>query len=194
MNYLVLGITGKRGCGKDTVAQHLKKKYGFHVLVYTDDVLAPILRAQGKQVTRENLIRLATELRNQDGPAALTEMISERITSEGFWCISGVRLPEEVEFLRGFYGQVFKLMNVNCDDRKRYERVRSRGTKGEANITYEEFTETDKRVTEAPIAETGKLADFEVENNGTKEELNRHLDRIMDEIKSAESEDLGLDE
>ena len=183
MNYLVLGITGKRGCGKDTVAHHLREKYGFNVLIYTDHVLAPLLEAQGKQVTRDNLINLATDLRKQDGPAALTEMISERITSEGFWCISGVRLPEEVDFLRGFYGQNFKLMNVNCSDEKRYERLKSRGTKGEANITFEQFQETDKKVTEAPINETMKLADFEVDNDKEKKHLNEQLDRIMDEIK-----------
>lgn len=43
MKFLVLGLTGKRGSGKDTMAEYLRKKYGFSVLTYTNDVLGPLL-------------------------------------------------------------------------------------------------------------------------------------------------------
>ncbi len=183
MKYLVLGITGKRGCGKDTVARYLRDNHGFKVLIYTDDVLAPMLKAQGRQVTRDNLIKLATELRRMHGVKVLTEMISERITYKDIWCISGVRFPEEVEFLKGFYGDVFLLLKVECDEEKRYERVKTRGTKGESDMTIEEFRKTDKKATEKVIDKTMKMANLSLDNNGTKEELYRQIDDMMKEMK-----------
>ena len=67
MKFFVIGITGKRGSGKDTVAEHLESKYGFHVLTYLDHVLAPVLKKEGKEITRENLINLALDMRKKKG-------------------------------------------------------------------------------------------------------------------------------
>lgn len=179
MRYIVLGITGKRGSGKDTTAEYLGKRYGFNILVYTDHVLAPMLKLQKKKVTRENLIKLATDLRKQYGKEALTRMICERITRKEPWCISGVRLPEEVAYLRSFYCEAFFLLDVECESKKRYERLKSRGTKGEKKMSYKKFMEIDRKVTERPIKESTELADHMIDNNGSMEELKRQLDDLM---------------
>ncbi len=179
MTYVVLGITGKRGSGKDTAAGYLQKRYGFNVLVYTDHVLAPMLRLQKKKVTRENLIKLATELRKQYGKDALTRMICERITRKEPWCISGVRLPEEVAYLRSFYGEAFTLLDVECEPEKRYERLKSRGTKGEKGMSYRKFLEIDRKATERPIKKSAGMADHVVDNSGQMEDLERQLDDLM---------------
>jgi dephospho-CoA kinase len=179
MRNLVIGITGKRGSGKDTVANHLKRKYKFRVLIYTDDLLGPMLKVEGKDVTRDNLIKLATELRNEYGPAALTKMLCERIRAEGLWCISGVRLPEEAQYMKLNYPGNSRLMKVECDNKKRFSRIRSRGTKGEKAITYKQFLEVEKKPTESPIEKTMKLADFSVDNNGSERALQSQIDRVM---------------
>jgi dephospho-CoA kinase len=179
MKNLVLGITGKRGSGKDTVANHLKKKYKFRVLVYTDDLLGPMLKVEGKDVTRDNLIKLATELRKEYGPAVLTKMLCERIKTDGLWCISGVRLPEEAQYMKINYPGNARLMKVECDNKKRFARIRSRGTKGERSITYKQFLDVEKKPTETPIEKTMKLADFSVDNNGSEKSLQTQIDRIM---------------
>ncbi|MCK4531818.1 MAG: hypothetical protein KAT94_03050, partial [Candidatus Aenigmarchaeota archaeon] len=110
MRFLVLGITGKRGSGKDTAALHLRDKYGFHVLTYTDHVLAPILEKERKAVTRNNLMNLALEMRKSKGKHILTELICEKIESNGFWAVSGVRYPEEYEYFKKNFGGNFKLI------------------------------------------------------------------------------------
>ena len=182
MRFLVLGITGKRGSGKDTVAEYLKRKYGFHVLTYTEHVLSPILREQGKPVTRENLISLALEMRKKGGKHVLTKLICDKIGKEGHWAISGVRYPEEHEYFRKRFGRDFKLLDIVCDARKRYERILKRGTKGEGEMTFEEFMEIEKKETEKMIEQTEKLADFLLDNNGTMEELYENVDILAKKL------------
>ena len=182
MKFLVLGLTGKRGCGKDTVANYLREEHGFAVLTYTDHVLAPILEKRGKPVTRENLISLALELREKHGKDILTKMICGKIEKSGLWAVSGVRYPEEAERFRKEFGDDFRLLSIECSAEKRHERVKSRGTKGEGELTYKEFLRIDKRPTELPISETMKLADFTIENNGPFEDLYKQINNLMENL------------
>jgi len=182
MKFLVLGLTGKRGSGKDTMANHLKSKYGFRVLTYTDDVLAPILKERGLAVTRENLINLALEMRKGEGKHVLTKLICEKVSRNGFWAISGVRYPEEVAHFKKMFGGSFKLVYVGCDARKRYERVIKRGTKGEGRLTFAQFMEIEGKETEKVINETLKLADFSVGNDGTISEFRRKIDALAKKL------------
>ncbi len=176
MKFLVLGLTGKRGCGKDTMAIYLEKKYGFRVLTYTNDVLSPILSERGKDVTRENLIDLALELRAKHGKHALTKLICDKIGSEGWWAISGVRYPEEDEYFRKEFGDKFKLVEIRSSTQTRFERVTKRGTKGEASMTFDQFMAIEEKETERMINETVKLADFTVVNDGSLDEFRGKID------------------
>lgn len=187
MKFLVLGLTGKRGSGKDTAAFHLRDKYGFQVLTYTDHVLAPILEKEGKEVTRENLINLALGMRKEKGNQILTELICKNIRSDGFWVVSGVRYPEEYEYFKGQFLEGFKMISVGCEAKKRYERTKKRGTKGEADMTFEKFMEIEKKETEKAIDETITHAEFYVDNNGTIEELNKSLDEVVEKLGISKS-------
>jgi dephospho-CoA kinase len=187
MKFLVLGLTGKRGSGKDTMAEHLKSKYGFRVLTYTNDVLSPLLKEIGKEVTRENLISLALDLRAKSGKHILTRMISDKIESRGLWAISGVRYPEEVDYFKERFGDAFRLIEVRCSARKRHERVVRRGTKGEGSLSFKQFMEIEERETEKVINETIKLADFSVENDGTKDEFYRKIDELAKKLGIAKA-------
>jgi dephospho-CoA kinase len=178
MDFFVLGITGKRGCGKDTMAEYLRLKYGFRVLTYTNDVLSPLLSRMGKEITRENLISLALDLRARNGKHVLTEMICDKIERRGFWAISGVRYPEEVEYFKERLGGSFMLVKIDCSAENRHERVVLRGTKGEGRMTMEQFLEVEERETEKVINETIKLANFSLDNDGKLGEFYRRIDDL----------------
>jgi len=182
MKFFVLGVTGKRASGKDTVAHYLRDKYDFEVLTYTDNVLSPILKKQRKRVTRENLINLALEMRKKRGNYILTAIICEKIEKDGFWVISGVRYPEEYDHFKTYFGDNFKMINVVCESRKRYKRAKKRGTKGEGKMTFDQFMEIEKRETERIINKTIELADFKIDNNGSIEDLKKNIDRMAKEI------------
>ncbi|NIO19312.1 MAG: hypothetical protein GTN76_00835 [Candidatus Aenigmarchaeota archaeon] len=184
MKLFVLGITGRRGAGKDTAAEYFSKKYGFRVLTFTDDVLAPMLRSMGKKVTRENLIDLGMDMRETfDSKAVLAAALCERIGWRGLWAISGVRFPEEVRYFRSNFGNNFRLISVECSAKKRYDRLRRRGTKGEGRMSYQEFMKIEKRPTEKPIDKTMKMAKFRLDNNKTRNDLYRQIERIYEKFK-----------
>jgi len=183
MVLFVLGITGRRGSGKDTVANYLSKKYGFRVLTFTDDVLAPMLKSMGKKVTRENLIELGMDMRETfGGDAALVPALCERIGREGLWAISGVRFSDEVEYLRYNFGDNFRLVSIGCSAKKRFERLKRRGTKGEERMSYSEFVKIEKSPTEKPIEKTMKMAKFRLDNNKTFSDLYRQVDKLHQKL------------
>ncbi|RLI99576.1 MAG: hypothetical protein DRP03_03160 [Candidatus Aenigmatarchaeota archaeon] len=180
----ILGITGRRGAGKDTIADYLAKKYGFKVMVYTDDVLAPILKRQGKEISRENLIRLAMSLRKKHGNDVVTRMLCKKITRDGNYVISGIRFPEEVEYFRKKFGNKFKLLAVICNTKKRYERIKKRGTKNEDKLSFKEFMEIEKKPTEAPVIDrTIKMANYVIDNNNGIKELEKNIKALVKELK-----------
>ncbi|UCD03403.1 MAG: AAA family ATPase [Candidatus Aenigmatarchaeota archaeon] len=182
---MIIGLTGKRGSGKDTVASHLADKHGFSMLDFTRDVLAPILQKQGKPVTRDNLIDLGMEGRKKAHNGVWAEKLSVIIKRRGIgdYVISGVRFVEEVETFRKLLGEDFVLVSTLCDDRTRYERCRKRGTKGEGDLTFDQFMEHEKRPTEKVITETMKISDFVLDNNGTHEDLFSEADKVLKALK-----------
>ncbi len=183
---MIIGFTGKRGCGKDTAAGRLVDAHGFCMLDFTKDVLAPILRKEGREVTRENLISLAMDGRKQgdDGFWAKKLCATIRKNKGCNYTISGIRYNEEAEAFRREFPERFVLVSMVCEDRMRYERSMKRGTKGEKGMTFEDYMKTEEKPTERAILETMDKADFAIDNNGTIEELFAEVDKLVSLIKT----------
>lgn len=182
---VVIGLTGRRGCGKDTAARFMQEDYGFEVLDFTRDVLAPILVNQGRPATRENLIDIAMAGRRRSHNGVWAEKLSvliKRRTGKDF-VISGIRFAEEVNVFRERFKDGFRLVAIVCEDRPRHERVVRRGTKGEAGITFDEFMETEGKETEMAINGTMRLADFVIDNNGSLKALREEVARLVKVLK-----------
>jgi len=180
---MIIGLTGKRGTGKDTIANYLVEKMGFIMLDFTRDVLAPILEKQGKPVTRDNLIDLAMDGRRKAHNGIWAEKLCGTIKGNEDYTISGVRFVEEVEVFKKRFGDHFLLVSVVADDNTRYERCRKRGTKGEGDMSFEEYMEREKKPTEVAILKTMEMADYTVDNNSTHEHLFEEVDRIVKLLK-----------
>ena len=181
----IIGFTGKRGCGKDTASNYLESRYGFRMLDFTRDVLAPILVNQGRPVTRENLIEIAMDGRKKSHDGVWAEKLSVIIKRNSVkdFVISGIRFAKEVEVFRANFKEDFILAAIVCDDMNRYERVRKRGTKGEGELSFEEFLKIEKKATEKVIAGTMSIADFVLDNNGTVGDLKDEVDRLAKILK-----------
>ncbi len=174
---LVIAFCGKKYSGKDEGCNYLVSKHGFNHLDYSKDALNPILEKEGKAITRDNQMELATRLRKEKGTHILTEMIAEKIN--GSYTISGLRFKEEVDYLRKKFKKDFILIAVEADDKIRWERSIKQQVKGEGGHTFEQFLEREKLPTEKIIPETMKLADYTMKNNGSREELYRQLDAVL---------------
>lgn len=179
---LVLGLIGKRACGKNLFAEYLKDRYGFGILDNTEDVLAPILRRQGKPVTRGNLTELAMGLRKRWGDDILSKRLCKNIGGEKKLVVSNIRFPKEVAYLHRRFGDSLKLIAIQADPRLRYERAKERGVKGERALSFKEFMKLECLPTERIIPRTMELADFVMANNKTPRNLYIKIDSLMERL------------
>lgn len=178
---IVLGITGRNCAGKDSVADLLEAR-GFerHSL---SDAIREELRQRGEAIDRPALIALGRELREAEGPAVLAERMKRMIRTARVTLVS-VRSPAEVTSLRELDG--FRLWNVHADTEVRF--AREVGRDREAAVQdLERFRELEAvEDTDDPnaqqLAATIALADTTIENNGTLEDLEREVERFLDDI------------
>jgi dephospho-CoA kinase len=177
---MIVGVTGKRLSGKNEVADHLADGYGFLILDFTQHVLGPILKSRKKPIDRMNLTKLALELRKRSGTDALARMLCRKVRKGRNYVIAGIRYPEEVSYLRKTFGNRFVLIAVGAPLKDRFNRIRSMKGSKDSGMSMEEFIRTERLPNEIPLPKAMKLADFKVNNTGTKVQLRKKVDRIME--------------
>ena len=178
---MIIGVTGKRLSGKNEVAEHLRDSHSFLILDITDEILRPILRKREMKVNRENLASLATGMRKR-GNDILVRMLCRKVREGRDYVIPNIRFPEEAGYVRKKFGKDFVLISVEASTRMRFERIRARGDPKDSGLSMKRFLESEKFATETPIPKAMKLADFTVRNTGTKEQLRKKIDRIMEKL------------
>jgi len=178
---LVIGITGRNCAGKDTLADALEAR-GFerHSL---SDAIREELRARGEEITRDALIALGRELRENEGPAVLAERMKRMIETDRVALVS-VRSPAEIDSLREL--DRFVLVSVAAPVEERYRRELSRDREG-AHGTIDEFIAIEEREnTTDPNAQqldaAIEMADTEIINDGDRDALSKCVDVLLGEI------------
>ncbi len=120
---MIIGLTGKNGSGKGEAARFLTESgYEYYSL---SDILRDELKARGKEVTRENLIAIGNEVRENHGAGALAERTLQKLGAEAHAVVDSVRNPFEVEALRR--RSDFHLLSIEADPQTRFERTKARG-------------------------------------------------------------------
>ena len=173
---IVLGLTGKNASGKGTVAKILKKKnFTYHSL---SDSLRDELKTLKKEETRENLIDIGNKLRAKGGPGVLADN----------HIVDSIRNPLEVISLRKeTVLRRFFLISIDADSRLRYERLCSRGRTGDTD-SWEKFVEQEKKEennddpNKQQLSRTMEMADYNIDNSGTLEELEAQVNRIFSSL------------
>lgn len=176
---IVIGLVGEIGGGKTAVSEHLKEKYSASQHRFSQ-ILMDILDRLHLPHDRELLQNLGHSLRESMGDDVIVKAFEQDLKEEDsdIIIIDGIRYWNEVELLRKFKPSI--LIYVTAPAEARYERCKSRGEKGESSISFEEFTENEKRETERYVTEIGGKADFKLENTGSLEELLQKVDEIID--------------
>ncbi|NIO48667.1 MAG: AAA family ATPase [Candidatus Aminicenantes bacterium] len=173
----IIGLTGTNSAGKGEVAAYLEKKgYTYFSL---SDLIREELRKIGKEVTRDNLIKMGNELREKGGHDILARRVMKKIKDKSV--IDSIRNPREVEYLRK--QRDFILVAVDAPVDLRYERARLRG-RAESASTLEEFVK--KEAEEMTDREKGqqlhncmKMADFLVINDGSLKDLHQKVEELL---------------
>src|SRR5690349_18604003 len=133
MAFLVLGLVGEKGSGKETfcvfLEQIAQRKTVFHIRF--SDILKQTLMLWDLPITRENLQRLAVVMDDGFGVGTLTHAISEQIVGSDadIIILDGIRWQSDVKLLESFPHH--KLIYITADLEKRYNRLLLRGEKSE---------------------------------------------------------------
>ena len=173
-----ISFTGLARCGKDTAADYIVKKYGFHKLVMSDE-LALELAKQGKEDTKMNLALMGQELREKLGDDIVAKMVFEK-AKKNEWkkvVFVGPRSISEIEFFKEKIPD-FKLVAIKAGEGKRFGRKSRKD--GQTKETFFERDEHDS--TEFELDKVIAMTTHTIENNSTIDEFQRAIDGLMQNI------------
>lgn len=172
------------GSGKSVVAEVIASELGYPILVMGDAVREETLR-RGLELTSENVERVARELREERGPAAVAEIVAARLKELGARgaVIDGVRSLSEVE-LFSTLGKV-KIVAVHSPPSLRFERMIARSRRGDVR-DEREFRLRDLSNLRLGIGDVIALADYMIVNISDLETLREEAKRVAEKIRSEE--------
>lgn len=187
MDWKVLALTGPIASGKGVfaylVVEELSKKGVQCVHLSYSNELREELRKKGVEITRENLQKLATDLRSKDA-GMLSRMVVKKMDSfpkEARFVIETIRNPTEVKVLRKEFRKKLILVSVEAPFKQRLERARERGREGE-ETEEKEFRKVDERELGKnepsygfQIRKCMELADLKIANDSTTEDLREKI-------------------
>jgi len=182
---MIIGVVGLIASGKDEVAEYLETK-GFenHSL---SSILREILKKKGIETTVDNLTKYGNELRDKKGPGYLAKIAHRRIRSDRA-VITSIRQVGEIKYLRKTPD--FFLVKVTAPIKMRFERVKKRGRAGDvksvADLKRIEKLQASGKGGGMNMDQCMALADFEIKNVGTFDELHRKVDDLLKKISKKE--------
>jgi dephospho-CoA kinase len=156
----VVGISGPIAAGKTTAATTLRER-GFAYARYSD-VLADMLREQGRSTDRRALQELGEKVHRDPGQRWLSAQVLARVPADAkLIVVDGLRFPEDHAFFAERFGPNFLHLHIEAPREIRKQRYLAVG-----------LTEADfERVTSHPV-ENGvplmtSLAHIRLENGGS---------------------------
>jgi len=177
MPKIVVCLTGMPGAGKSTISKGLKSK-GLETINMGDAVRAEA-KKRNIEPTGENLGKLMLELRDENGPGAIAELIKNQIVNSksDVIIIDGIRSNAEIQILREIAN--IKLLSVNASSERRFNFLTNRGRTDDPK-NRENFDERDDRELKVGISSSIALADESISNNNLSiEQLIENANKII---------------
>ena len=178
----VVGLIGRIASGKTIVSDQLLA--GENTSYYRfSDVLKDVIERVHEENTRENLQELGLALRGVFGDGVLAAALKKDIEADDadLIVVDGIRYDDEYDMVKSLGGVI---VYVTAPEQTRYERVLGRATRGEAELSLEDFRHNESKETEKRIDELGENADYIIENTGTLDELNEKVSEVVEKIIS----------
>lgn len=175
----IIGLVGQMGAGKDTFCDFVKKNYQNVYIMRFSDALTDILKMFFDSVKREDQQWLSLSLREKFGADILLKALIKKINSieGGNVILNGVRRNGDLDAVKVAGG---KVVYITADEKTRWERVKIRKEKSDDDVPFEKFQELGRAEAEQQIPTVGKMADFKIENNGSKEAFYGEVKKIID--------------
>ncbi len=177
---MIIGLTGKNGSGKGTVAEFLKSR-GF--MYYSlSDMIREALKEENIPINRESLITKGNFLREKFGPSVLADRIVSKLDPDKHYVIDSIRNPFEVQRLRQL--PRFVMINVEAPIEVRFSRCIKRSREG-AEESLESFKKVEEKELQnkdsnaQSLIATAALADFVLDNGGAIEQLHDNITKVL---------------
>lgn len=179
----IIGLVGFGSVGKDTVSRHLEKKHGY-THVSSGDLLRLYMRKNNLGLeTRSALQDVGNKLRAEHGADYLSVLALQNPARP--IVVSGLRAVPEVSRIKKEGGIVIAL---SAPIETRYTWASGRGGIAD-KVSFEEFKIIEEREAnnnsegQQNIKAVIKMADFHIENNGSRGELLQSIDHIIEECR-----------
>jgi len=181
---IILGLAGEIASGKGAATKYIIEKYNGSSQRFST-MLRDVLDRLYLEQSRENMQNLSTSLRKTFGEDVLARAMSEDVKKDEseIILIDGVRRLPDIKYLKEL--PEFKLIYIETEIEKRYERIIKRGENSDDNQkTYAEFVKDHEGEAELRIKDLKKDADYIIDNNQDIKELHSQIDRIISECKN----------
>ncbi len=182
---MVIGLTGRNASGKGVVAEFLRAK-GFGYLSLSDFIRGEVAK-RGHEVTRERLIEVGRDLRARFGNGYLARQILKQLAEDRNYVVDSFRHPDEVEEFRN--RSDFYLLALEAEAKTRHRRIKARARESDP-VEFEDFLRLEEQEISSKqsegqkLSDTARLANFTVENNGTKEALCSQVSSWLQKLMS----------
>lgn len=179
MSKIILGLAGEISSGKGTTAKYICEKYNGSSHRFST-MLRDVARRMYLEENRENLQKISTIFRENFFDDILSSVIAKDVENDKYEIIAidGVRRLADIVYLQKILG--FKLVYIEADMKKRYERITNRGENSDDNSkTFEEFEKDHEREAERQIKDLKNHAEYVINNNGSLEDLYKQIDEII---------------
>ncbi|MCH3924737.1 MAG: deaminase [Bacteroidales bacterium] len=185
---LVIGITGSIGAGKGSIVNVLKKS-GF-VHFSAREFLVEKIKELGLDVNRDTMTLVANRLRSDQGNDFIARGLLEKAKKENNNCvIESIRNVKEIDYLKE--NTQFILFSIDADIKTRYKRIKARKSETD-NVDFKTFVANDQREMDSKdenkqnIRSCMERADFTFLNNGTMEDLDEEVKKVLAIIQHKE--------
>ena len=183
---MIVIVTGMPGSGKSRIVKEFEKR-GFPSVSLGDIVREETVK-RGLELTKENVAKVSIRLRQELGQNAVAklavEKVRELLKAAKLVVIDGVRSLDEVGTFRGaFPEERIIIIAVHTPPRQRFERLKTRGRHDDPK-TWEDFEERDWKELRFGIGGVIAMADYMVVNDGSREEYEQTVSKLVDKILS----------
>jgi dephospho-CoA kinase len=179
-----IAFVGQPAVGKDAVSEYVAKEFGLAHISSGDIVRKYVTDNNLGSLERKNLQIIANQLRAERGGGCLIDMALEKNPDNVI--ISGLRAVDEVKTFKKHGGIV---ISVTAPIEQRYFFAKMRG-RIDDTVSFEDFKkiEDEERAgaghTTQNVDQVVAMADIEIVNDGTLEQLFEKGKKVVEGLKS----------
>lgn len=179
----MLLLTGLPGSGK-TVFSEIAKSLGIPVITLGDVVREEVVK-RGLELTLENILSVAQELREHYGKEAIAMLaankIKESLKQSCLVVVDGIRSLEEINYIKSLANAEVLVVVVHASPKVRFARLLARGRTGDPK-TWDEFVKRDFRELAWGLGNVVALADEIIVNDGSIEEFKSKVKDFLGKV------------